>query len=316
MIRPSNGLVNGGSVLLRDDSEEDDMKAKWFSLLSVAILAMSMPSLVRAQSTNGTMSGTVIDSSESVIPGVTVTITNEGTGQVVSATSNSAGSFVFPSLLPSTYTIRVEKSGFQQYVGQGIILTPSQQLNLGQIRLQVGAVGQAVTVTAEAPQVDTASGEVSSLISRSQFENLPIRSRDLTDAMRLLPGVQMTADSNSFGGNTGFGAFFGAVNGTRPDQQQLSVDGLMGNDLGYQGGAPGQVNREPRIYSRCLLKKLASAVIASRDSGRLASFQKKCHMPSKTLRSASTPALSSLRCNSTVWLRHISRVPESRKAGG
>src|ERR1035438_9836634 len=69
-------------------------------------------------------------------------------------------------------------------------------------------------------------------------------------------------------------------------------------------------------YCRRRLKKLASAVIASRDSGRLGSSQKKCHMPSKTFRSASTPALRNFRCSSTDWLRHMSRVPESRNAGG
>src|SRR5581483_10675869 len=69
-------------------------------------------------------------------------------------------------------------------------------------------------------------------------------------------------------------------------------------------------------YRRWRLKKFARPFIASRDSGNEGSSQKKCHIPSNTLRSASTPALRSLRCSNTDWLRHMSRVPEIRKAGG
>lgn len=100
------------------------------------------------------------------------------------------------------------------------------------------------TVQAQTAQVETVSAENSALLSRDQFGMLPIRGRDLTSALRLLPGVQMTADQEAFGGAFGFGGGTGAIQGTRDTQQNLMVDGIVANDMGLPSGLSGQVNMD------------------------------------------------------------------------
>src|ERR1051326_4368757 len=73
---------------------------------------------------------------------------------------------------------------------------------------------------------------------------IPSKGRDLTNMLRLLPGVQMTGDQESFGGASGFGAQMGAANGVRSDNQNLTVDGIVANDMGAPAGLSGQLNMD------------------------------------------------------------------------
>ena len=213
-------------------------------ILFTATLVMltSMPAW--GQTTTGTIYGTVLDPSGQLVPGAKVSITNEVTAESRNSTTSSTGEFVFPSLLPATYTIRVEAAGFQALESKGTILTPNARLNVGEMRLKIGSVSELVTVQAQTAQVETVSAENSALLSRDQFSMLPIRGRDLTSALRLLPGVQMTADQEAFGGAYGFGGGTGAIQGTRDTQQNLMVDGIVANDMGLPSGLSGQVNMD------------------------------------------------------------------------
>jgi hypothetical protein len=217
---------------------------RWVPVLFTAMLVMIMLMPVRAQTTTGTISGTIVDPSGQVVPGAKVSVTNEVTGESRNGTTSSTGEFVFPSLLPSPYAIRVEATGFQGFESKGVILTPNARLNVGEIRLKIGSMSEMVTVQAQTAQVETVSAENSALLSRDQFSMLPIRGRDLTSALRMLPGVQMTADQEAFGGAYGFGGGTGAVQGTRDTQQNLMVDGIVGNDMGLPSGLSGQVNMD------------------------------------------------------------------------
>ncbi len=138
----------------------------------------------------------------------------------------------------------MEKTGFQTYRSSGNVLTPNGRLALGDVRLKVGAVTETIEVAAEAARVETQSGENSAVITRDQFSMIPIKGRDLTNMLRLLPGVQMTGDQEALGGATGFGAAIGAVQGTRSAQQNLTVDGIVANDLGAPAGLSGQLNMD------------------------------------------------------------------------
>src|SRR5689334_15023199 len=211
-------------------------------VLLVMLTSASIPMLT--QTTTGTISGTVVDPGGALIPGAMVTVTNEATGDSRNALTSETGSFSVPSLLPATYTVRVELAGFQTFQKTGNILTPNSRLDVGELKLALGAVGETVNVEASVAQVQTTSAENSALLSREQFSMVPTKGRDLTNMLRLLPGVQMTGDQDAFGGATGFGAAIGAVQGTRPSQQNLTVDGLLANDLGASSGLSGQVNMD------------------------------------------------------------------------
>jgi Carboxypeptidase regulatory-like domain/TonB-dependent Receptor Plug Domain len=241
----------GNRVLLRSRRElERSRKTCWrlvgrlsvTALILIVIKFAVVPLL--AQTTTGTISGTVADPAGALIPGAMVTATNEATGESRSTLTSETGTFSFPSLLPATYTIRVELAGFQTFQKTGNILTPNSRLDVGELKLAIGAVGETVNVEASVAQVQTASAENSALLTREQFSMIPTKGRDLTNMLRLLPGVQMTADQDAFGGATGFGATIGAVQGTRSAQQNLTVDGLVANDMGAPAGLSGQVNMD------------------------------------------------------------------------
>ena len=213
----------------------------WVVVL-IVVTFLVMP--LGGQTTTGTISGTVVDPAGALIPGAMVSVTNEATGESRSTISSESGNFSFPSLLPATYTIKVELAGFQTFQRTGNILTPNSRLDVGQLKLAIGAVGDTINVEASVAQVQTASAENSALLTREQFSMIPTKGRDLTNMLRLLPGVQMTGDQDAFGGATGFGAAIGAVQGTRASQQNLTVDGLLANDLGASSGLSGQVNMD------------------------------------------------------------------------
>ena len=213
-------------------------------LVSLFALVISVLAPLSAQTTTGTVSGTVVDPSNNVVPSAKVSVTNEATGEVRRAESASTGDFTFPSLLPATYTVQVEMAGFQTYKSNGNVLTPNGRLALGELRLTVGAVTETIEVAAQTAQVATQSSENSGLLTRDQFSMVPTKGRDLTNMLRLLPGVQMTGDQDALGGATGFGATMGAVSGTRSADQNLTVDGIVANDLGAPAGLSGQLNMD------------------------------------------------------------------------
>jgi hypothetical protein len=220
------------------------MSSNRLRLMSILTLAIVLASPSVAQTTTGTISGTVVDPSGNIIPNARVSVTNEATGDTRRVDTTNTGDFSFPSLLPATYTVQVEINGFQTFRSPGNVLTPNGRLALGEIRLAVGSVTETVEVAAQAAQVATSSAENSALLTRDQFSMIPTKGRDLTNMLRLLPGVQMTGDQEAFGGATGFGSTIGAVQGTRSAQQNLTVDGMAANDLGAPAGLSGQLNMD------------------------------------------------------------------------
>jgi hypothetical protein len=216
---------------------------KLLNALFVFLLVI-LPVPICAQTTTGTISGTVIDPSGNVVPAAKVSVTDEATGDVRRAETTPTGDFIFPSLLPATYTVQVEMNGFQTFRSTGNVLTPNGRLALGDLRLTVGAVTETIEVAAQTAQVATQSSENSGLLTRGQFSMVPTKGRDLTNMLRLLPGVQMTGDQDALGGATGFGATMGAVSGTRSADQNLTVDGIVANDLGAPAGLSGQLNMD------------------------------------------------------------------------
>jgi len=213
-----------------------------FAVMAAAMIMFSIG--VNAQTTSGTLGGTVLDASGHSIPNAHVTATNDANGDARRVDTASDGTFNFPSLLPATYTVQVEATGFQVYRSTGNVLTPNGHLVLPQITMQVGSVTQTIEVQSQAAQVETESAENSGQITRDQFSMIPVKGRDLTSIMRTMPGVQMQGDQDAFGGATGFGASMGAAEGVRNDAQNLTVDGIVANDMGAPAGLSGSINMD------------------------------------------------------------------------
>jgi hypothetical protein len=177
------------------------------------------------QSSSGTISGRVIDSSGSVVAGAEVRVTNQESRSTRNFATNASGDFVFPDLEPGTYTLLVKAPGFRQSEKKDLHLAASDRLAIPDLQLEVGAVTEVVEVKATGAQVQTASAERSGLLDSKQIANLMSRGRDVMSLLQLLPGVV----DDATGGDT-LGAFgTPTMQGVRQQYNSLNIDGISGN---------------------------------------------------------------------------------------
>jgi hypothetical protein len=190
----------------------------------------------QAQVVGATITGTVRDASGAVIPNVQVSITNVATGVAREVTSDSAGFYTAPNLLPGNYTVRATAPGFTTEVHSGVTLAVGAQQVLD-ITMQVGQVSQTVEVTAKAPVVQLASSALSWQVTATTVRELPLNGRSWTDLAILQPGVSQI-ETHAAEGNRGYGGQV-AISGARPQQNNYRLDGISIND--YSNGGPGSV---------------------------------------------------------------------------
>ena len=175
------------------------------AMLATALLVgMSIPRAA-AQLTTGTVSGSVRDSQSAAVPGVTVTLSSESRGtRLPDAITAASGDFVFPNVPPDTYTLEIARTGFKTLRRPDIAVSPGDRIGLGTLTIEIGALTEAVTVTAEAALLQTQSAERSFTIAPTAVQNLPISNRSFTSLASLTPGVSGTSrvgDRASSGGS-------------------------------------------------------------------------------------------------------------------
>jgi carboxypeptidase family protein/TonB-dependent receptor-like protein len=213
---------------------------------SVAILVTLFFSLMagvvaHAQVTGATVSGTITDPSGAVVANATVSTTNTATTVTREVTSDSAGLYTIPNLIPGIYDIKVTATGFSTSVQSGINLSVGQQLQLN-FSLKVGQASTQVQVTEAAPQIDLTSSAVSGQVESETVRELPLNGRDWTQLATLQPGVKQIENQMAFAtsarGNRGFGGEM-TVSGQRSTFNNYRIDGISVND--YAMAAPGNV---------------------------------------------------------------------------
>lgn len=206
----------------------------WRIQIAVSVMALALTSGAFAQGGGSVaITGTVTDPSGAVVSGAKVTVTQENTAFSREDTTNSAGEFNIPSLPPATYTVTIDATGFKKYV-QNVVMLADQVRNM-QIRLEVGAQTQQVTVQESAVQVDTVNPVLSQVIEHSRLVDIPLNGRNAADLTLLVPGT-ISANANNSGALQGDtkqipGADAIAVNGARPDQIAYNLDGGNNEDL-------------------------------------------------------------------------------------
>src|SRR5438874_10019751 len=114
------------------------------------------------------------------MPGATVTLTNTGTGLVRVVTTDSNGEFTAPSLPTGTYSIKAELSGFKTVTRPGVALGVDQRVRID-LRLEIGAVEESVTVTGSSPLVQTSSSELGTTGDEGQIKTLPLNGRNFVN---------------------------------------------------------------------------------------------------------------------------------------
>lgn len=188
------------------------------SVVCFALLAVG----VKAQNLSTTIAGTVKDSSGAVMPGVTVTATNEATNVANTVQTNADGAYAFLSLPVGTFDIEVKQSGFTNYKQTGIILNINDHITVD-VTMQVGAVSQTVEVSATAAHVDTSSATLGNVIGGKTIEDQPLLNRSYVDLMGLQAGVNVSTGSGSVSGMLSAGNV--SVSGSRQDANGFSVNG-------------------------------------------------------------------------------------------
>ena len=167
-----------------------------------------------AQGTYGRLAGTVLDTSGAVLPGATVTLTNLGTNQVQTDVSSETGAFVFPQLPVGTYKVTIELAGFKTATFPDVAVNVGQEYSLT-ARLEIGQIEETLVVTAASPLIQTTTPEVNRTVEQKQVLQLPIVNRDMTNLIRMMPGVPGTVTRM----NT-------AINGGRATWTQVTQDGI------------------------------------------------------------------------------------------
>jgi Carboxypeptidase regulatory-like domain/TonB dependent receptor len=162
---------------------------KWKSTTLLVVLAVILIACVTAWAgVTGSISGTVIDATGSLVPNAQVTATEVNTNAVFKTATNAAGNFEFLALPVGQYRLEVQASGFKTYERIGITLDTNDALKLD-VTLQIGATSERVEVSADALHVDTISTESGNVISGNKIETLPLNGRSYTDLLALQPGV-------------------------------------------------------------------------------------------------------------------------------
>lgn len=233
------------------------------ALLCLSFLVIAGAELCAQVGTPGTFVGTVRDASGGAIVGAKVTASNLATGAATVVVTNENGLYRIPELPPGHYRIEATMTGFTTQLHDDLELTVSQTQELN-FTLAVGSTTETVTVTSEAPLVDTSSSTVSSLVDEKQIQNLPLNGHSFDQLITLTPGVASSSAAFSASGGRGLNAQF-EIGGTRPDATRLTVDGAE-----MAGG--GSLSSLVGTASGKLLgvDSLAEFAIVSNDGGAIA----------------------------------------------
>ena len=197
-------------------------------LLSVACL-LSTEALAQGETTSAIV-GQVRDTTNAVVPGATVTITNHETGLRRSAKTDDAGRFNFPQLKPGTYSVKVEAQGFEPQQNDNVVSGLGQKQTVD-FTLKVARSNETVEVSSEAPLINPENANTSTTLNAPALENLPNPGGDLTYPLQFAPGalINTAGSGNDFvGGTNGYGNV--EFNGLPALSNGYIVDGLETND--------------------------------------------------------------------------------------
>lgn len=196
------------------------MKQFLWGWMLLCILALSAPAF--GQSATTSLRGTIKDPTGALVAGATITLTDNSTGKASSATSGTAGSYVFTQIFPAKYTIKVTAAGFgdQAKVAELLVNQPATV----DFALTVQSSSVTVDVTASAQTLNITDASLGNSADNAEIQAIPSETRNVPDLLSLQPGVlylpsQTTSDSRS-----------GSVNGGRSDQGNVTIDGVDDND--------------------------------------------------------------------------------------
>src|SRR5215203_167235 len=231
--------------MLRARSARFTRFATGLAAVAMTLLVASTTAFGQASNT-ATIRGTVEDPSGGVLPGATVTLTNTGTKAVQSTVANERGGYIFSGVFPGTYDIKVELEGFKTYEQKAVTINAQDTRGID-VKLEVGARTETVTVTAQSEVIQTETGAREGVLNASQIDNLSVVGRSSLELLRILPGVvapdQSAFESVSFGGGANNTQAY-TVNGIRSSNNTVSLDGSALIDIGSNSGVIVTLNND------------------------------------------------------------------------
>ncbi|MGB0007497.1 MAG: carboxypeptidase regulatory-like domain-containing protein [Candidatus Sulfotelmatobacter sp.] len=205
-------------------------RAGYFAFFALtAVCFLPVKALAQGETTSAIV-GQVRDTTNAVVPGAAVTITNHETGLKRSAVTDDAGRFNFPQLKPGTYSVRAEAPGFDTGQNDNVVSGLGQKQTVD-FTLKVARSNEAVEVSSEAPIINPENANTATTLSAPTLENLPNPGGDLTYPLQFAPGalINTAGSSNDFvGGSNGYGNV--EFNGLPALSNGYIVDGLETND--------------------------------------------------------------------------------------
>jgi hypothetical protein len=199
----------------------------YFTLLLACVVAAAL----QGQEFRATITGHVVDTSGSVIPNVNIQATNVATNEGRSAISGSLGAYTIPFLAPGAYTLSAEAAGFKKFIREKISLDVGQTLTVD-VQLEVGALTEQITVTAQAPLLETANADRGQVIDQQRVAELPLNGRTPIMLAQFTAGVNYTGSviyQRPFD-NSAIDSW--SINGSGQHQSDFVLDGAPNNGGG------------------------------------------------------------------------------------
>ncbi len=189
--------------------------------ITLSLFCLLLLCAAASAQTSTMLSGTVTDASGALVPNATVVAESPATGAKRTATADAAGVYTIPQLTPGTYTLSVTAAGFTAATLEGVNVLVNVPTTLN-VTLEVGAVAQSVDVSATATQVNTTDATLGNAFGTRPILQLPLEARNVVGLLALQPGVTFIGE--------GTDPRNGAVNGGKPDQANVTLDGVDVND--------------------------------------------------------------------------------------
>ncbi len=214
----------------------------WLIQLTMLLaLWVGLPSILLAQIDQGTITGTVTDSTGAVVPNAQVILTENDTGLVLKSTTNKGGVYVFSPVKIGNYTVTASAPGFSTASLPGLVLNVNQRLS-ADVKLQAGNVAETVTVNAGAAQLlETQQSSTGQVVSSQVINDTPLNGRNYVFIAQLTAGVTQSNGSRG----EGKGDF--NANGQRAEQNNFVLDGVDNNSnaVDFLNGASFVVKPPP-----------------------------------------------------------------------
>jgi hypothetical protein len=204
------------------------------SRVVLCVLCVLAAAPAHAQVQTGSITGSVSDSSNAVLPGVNVTLTGDRLiGGSETQVTDTTGNYRFDRLPPGSYNVRFELQGFKGVVREGILVNAAFVATVN-VKLEVGSVSESITVTGESPTVDTKSNVQQTVMNQEILEGVPT-GRDPWSLAKLIPGVQVA--TYDVGGTQSMQQSSMSAHGSNTNDVSYNIDGATVNWPGGGGGA-------------------------------------------------------------------------------